>query len=73
LWEVRLLHRVQVLGGDIAIAAHGSGTRPLSGFGCASLVFFDWPFVRGHQHAGASMADPQTGLVLMVLQALVFM
>ena len=41
-------------------AAHGSGTRPLSGLErCARLVLFEWPFLRGHQHEGASMADPQ--------------
>ena len=40
-------------------AAHGSGTRPLSGLErCARLVLFEWPFLRGHQHEGASMADP---------------
>jgi hypothetical protein len=37
---------------DLTIAAHGSGTRPLSGFErCVRLVFFDWPFACGHQRA----------------------
>ena len=41
-------------------AAHGSGKRPKIGLEpCAHLVLFEWPFLRGHQHAGASMADPQ--------------
>jgi hypothetical protein len=40
-------------------AVHGSGTRPRSGFErCTRLVLFEWPFLRGHQHAGSSMADP---------------
>ena len=46
---------------DLAIAAHGSRTRPLSGSErCARLVFFDWPFVREHQRA----ADPHKGIRL---------